>query len=660
MNDKKTIVIIEPQATGHYMNYARYVAREALRRGHNVKLLTFPISLKQPSYLRLADELRGKIETYSIEGEEVWWRFVCQSKGMLRQTGMFVLFRLALRNVLKKCSPDIIFLPFLDYCYIVAAIFGAPFGRYRWVGTVLYPTFQDDAAGDAAPASGMERFKKRVFSRLMRQRSVEAIFTINRPLFEYIRAQEEGKQTAQKFIYVADPVEVEGEGDREAARKEIGVGAEDMLILVYGVLSERKGIDVLLTALETGQYNILLAGQQSEEVRKLLMTGRGRALREEGRIFIKDRYLNAEEEYRAFLAADIVWLGYRGFGGESGVLIQAGRMGLPVVACKEGIIGALTEKEELGISVDIDDKKAVADAIRTIEGNKTLAKRFGENGRVFAKDYTPEAFAGAICDVMERGKKRVKCSRKMMPNKKAEKRFPPRRLLNKCKKILILSICRINRTKIILSAGICRSGSTWLFNAARLLLSGSSETVKGVWIDDISLKEVLSADILLIKTHHYDQDYTGAAYKILYSIRDLRDVASSIHRIGGKDWETIVAIFNWYVKDDFPKYKEVADFSMRYEEMISTPEKVLTELAACLGIHEFNSEYILEELDRMSYFSSDNVNEDHNRDNMMHKGHRSGGRPGGWGDTLPKPWARLIEEKFEAWLRENDYLEGEG
>jgi len=331
------------------------------------------------------------------------------------------------------------------------------------------------------------------------------------------------------------------------------------------------------------------------------------------------------------------------------------------VACKEGIIGWLTKKYKLGIVIDINDEKTVTVGIKTIAEDQDLARRFGDNGRAFVRANTSEAFAGTICDALEQQMKSGKDPRKAGAVLSSRKRSMLRRLLTKAKKILMLTGYRLRKTKIILSAGICRSGSTWLFNAARLLLEKSHKSVRCVWVADLSFWEMLVADapeVLLIKLHHYDPDMTKSADKILYSIRDIRDVAASMHRFwGDMDWEDIMAVIKYHTNNIEPRYREVVDFTMRSEDMLSMPEKVLMELAGCLGVREFNRDDILDELNNMSYFSSDKVNELYNYDNMLHKGHRTDGRRGGWRDALPQRYARFIEEEFSEWFRENGYRE---
>ena len=65
-----------------------------------------------------------------------------------------------------------------------------------------------------------------------------------------------------------------------------------------------------------------------------------------------DRFVTAEEELDLFSACDVVWLGYKGHYGMSGVLVQAYRFGKPVVATADGLIGWFCRTGELGPVVE--------------------------------------------------------------------------------------------------------------------------------------------------------------------------------------------------------------------------------------------------------------------------------------------------------------------
>jgi glycosyltransferase involved in cell wall biosynthesis len=92
----------------------------------------------------------------------------------------------------------------------------------------------------------------------------------------------------------------------------------------------------------------------------------------------------------------MVWLGYRDHYVMSGVLVQAGSMGLPVVACNTGLIGWLTHKYELGLTVPIDNVDAVTKTIAQLSPPSRVSTAYGENGRRFSAHHTPEEFARIV------------------------------------------------------------------------------------------------------------------------------------------------------------------------------------------------------------------------------------------------------------------------
>jgi glycosyltransferase involved in cell wall biosynthesis len=67
---------------------------------------------------------------------------------------------------------------------------------------------------------------------------------------------------------------------------------------------------------------------------------------------VLDTFISSETELDLFSACDVVWLGYKGHYGMSGVLVQAYRFGKPVVATADGLIGWFCRTGELGPVVD--------------------------------------------------------------------------------------------------------------------------------------------------------------------------------------------------------------------------------------------------------------------------------------------------------------------
>jgi len=394
------LIIFEPQAIGHHMHYVRHVAKEALKRDHNVKLATFQSSLEHPATAKLMEEC-GLIETVILsEDEENYWRPRISDDNPVKRKLSF--HRMFVENYRKLCvsKDDIVFVPFLDYVDYAMAVLGSPFGESRWGGLVFCPEYYSTSPNIIASRSRLNWLRKLLLNSLLEKKSMKALFTINSVLYSSLSESAGGY--GQKLWYVPEPVEFTGSGERGEARRRLKLSAEGTVILVYGELSPRKGIGALLSATRHPMFpedvRILLAGPQDVHTRRMLSSPVVKDLRREGRLHEINRYLTGQDEYDVFKAADIVWLGYRGFYGRSAVLFQAGRMGLPVIACKSGEIGFFTRKYGLGLTVNVGDRRDVAEAVTSLVQDKALADGYGRKGVDFSEDHTADRFAKIICD----------------------------------------------------------------------------------------------------------------------------------------------------------------------------------------------------------------------------------------------------------------------
>lgn len=397
------LMLFEPHCSGHRMQYVKWIARSAVADGYDVQLATFPESLSHPLYLAMQEECQGRVKVMILPGNEE-----LRKGRLLDRCGLSNLVKRELtyrrsyatffRQLLPHQRPDFVFVPYLDYCSHAVALLGSPFGEVTWGGIVMRPSFHLEPMGIPGPYSRLHRIKEKLFLRLFRDKRLKALFSIDEALVRYVQQIRPGLSKRLRFL--PDPAELSGTVPRESSRQRLGIPDDAMVVLVYGSLTLRKGIDTLLRAAEEHNFprevHILLAGRQDREVRALLLSSPAKALREAGRLHEQDRFLSEEDEYMVFKASDVVWLGYRGHYAMSGVLVQAGMMGLPVVACAEGVVGWLTLKHELGVAVSVDDVEAVSRAIAELAGSPEAAASYGENGKHFSALHTAEDFSRAI------------------------------------------------------------------------------------------------------------------------------------------------------------------------------------------------------------------------------------------------------------------------
>ncbi|MBA3968005.1 MAG: glycosyltransferase [Nitrospirales bacterium] len=263
--------------------------------------------------------------------------------------------------------------------------------------------FHHFAWGVKAPTGVINSFKERLFFHLLRNPFLRAVFTIDVTLKEY--TENLALPQASRLVFIPDMTETKRSMGQEQARHELGISKDEFSVLVYGSLSLRKGIEVLIRATEEESFpsegRLLLAGKQDAEVEKFLRSPLATKLLGSGRIHQMNRYLNADEENIVFSASDVVWLGYHGHYHMSGVLVQAGVMGLPVLACEDGLIGWLTERFRSGIVVSTSSPSAIAKAIEELSGNANLAQQYGENGRLAYASHNLENFTRILLEAIE-------------------------------------------------------------------------------------------------------------------------------------------------------------------------------------------------------------------------------------------------------------------
>lgn len=181
---------------------------------------------------------------------------------------------------------------------------------------------------------------------------------------------------------------------RTAIRKTLGISEQAVSLLYVGRLKKEKGVVDLLHAFTRlrerwPDLRLLLVGPDDEGLDSFCRGVPGT---------YRIDYTPLVEEYMA--AADIYCLpSYReGFGL---VLVEAGAVGLPVVASRiYGITDAVVDGET-GLLHEVGNVMDLSDKIETLLINKELRHRLGEAGRRRAVQlFQPERLTEALADVL--------------------------------------------------------------------------------------------------------------------------------------------------------------------------------------------------------------------------------------------------------------------
>jgi glycosyltransferase involved in cell wall biosynthesis len=341
-----TVLIVEPNFTGHRWRYAEWAAAAYGEAGYRCVIVTDPANAGHALAKRIAGENRPELQTQFVAplGHDR------RGAAKLSYVRFFRDFKHAFDVASRNRQVALVVVPYVDYFFYSLPFTGSPFGATPWVGITMRANFHHAKVGVKAPREPLvNAIKAQLFQRAIRTPGLKTLLTIDPTLTEWCAGHQAGRSAAVQ--YLADPFPDATATEPLAARQRLGLGAGKH-VLVYGAITERKGIQELVAALaqRTGsdRPTLVVAGAQDDETRAFFSSAGTLS----PPVVFMDRFITAEEELDLFSACDAVWLGYKGHYGMSGVLVQAYRFGKPVVATADGLIGWFCRTGELGPVVD--------------------------------------------------------------------------------------------------------------------------------------------------------------------------------------------------------------------------------------------------------------------------------------------------------------------
>ena len=398
------LLILGAEAASHHMLHVRLIAEAALARGWDVALATTPRSLVHPGGRSVADRLGMRMPIYlmpEVGGDRPGHQPL---RNLEEQREQLARFREAALEARAEFAPDLVYFVDLDSVAQAVAKTPDPFSGLQWAGMLIRLPFHHEAVGVRNPELAPD-WEAPLFQGLLRRGDMHSLCTIDESLDEF--ARREGVDPDGKLGWVPDTCDLVELPPREEARRRLGIPPDRAVLLIHGELTPRKNVHTALEAVASsfalGNVGVLLSGRQSIEVGEDLRSRAAQTLVREGRLWQMNRFLVGAEQEDAFAAADIAWLAYRDFFGMSAVLVQAGRAALPVVACKDGLIGWLTARHELGPAIDSSNPREAAAALLRLVASPDVARSFGKSGSKMAMRHVEPGFGTCVCNRLTRG-----------------------------------------------------------------------------------------------------------------------------------------------------------------------------------------------------------------------------------------------------------------
>ncbi|MFM0395456.1 glycosyltransferase [Paraburkholderia phytofirmans] len=337
------VLIVEPNLTGHRWRYAEWIMQACAEAGYPCMLVTECANEDHRLARQITAANRPDQQIAFVDPEEKpsnrlpdpneYWRF-------------HRYFKRVHSIITRMQSIRLVVVPYVDYFFYSLPFLGSPFGKTPWIGITMRSTFHHHKVGIKAPDRPVvNAIKALLFKRAIRTTGLRTLLTIDPTLPEW-SARSASKRSAA-IAYVADPFPDEHAENPVLARERLGLDPEQRYLLVYGAITERKGIYELVHALTRLEHapTLIVAGEQDAGTRHF-MRNHVRSLNPAP--LVLDAFISNDMERDLFSACDAVWLGYKGHYGMSGVLVQAYRFGKPVIATEDGLIGWFSRRCELG------------------------------------------------------------------------------------------------------------------------------------------------------------------------------------------------------------------------------------------------------------------------------------------------------------------------
>ena len=107
-------------------------------------------------------------------------------------------------------------------------------------------------------------------------------------------------------------------------------------------------------------------------------------------------YVSQEQAQALFEATDVVLVAYRQHIGMSGVLMRAAAHGRPVLSQRDGLMGELVNRHQLGVTVDTTDPIALTGALTAMIDNDPATTFDSAKAHAFALAHDTTGFQATL------------------------------------------------------------------------------------------------------------------------------------------------------------------------------------------------------------------------------------------------------------------------
>lgn len=375
------ILVVEPEVSGHRLEYYHHIYMAAVKDKCNQYIFVFSADFRKQQS-RFDWPRTGNIRIVILSEQQT----MLLRGNIVKLTWKRSIF---LIRLIRKYHPDKIFLLeaifYLPYVPIFLALVHSSI-EVNGIVFLVY-TYRWKRQGYVRKILDVVKFwlmaKSACFKNIYIINDTSAVAYLNR-LYK-----------TNHFKYAPDPImpiEISAPID---IRKEYHIDENQILLVQYGGLNGIKGTIeflkslLLLTPKQRSNFAVVLAGKVDSSC-KIEIYGLVDQLKSTMNIVLKDEFCSYDFIGSLCRAANYVMLPYLKNEGSSGCLGIAAQFNVPVISTNKNLLGKLIRKNKLGIVLDDVSAKGLSQILMT------LSKEYHIESSLYIENNSIKAFQSAI------------------------------------------------------------------------------------------------------------------------------------------------------------------------------------------------------------------------------------------------------------------------
>ncbi len=341
----KTALIYNPDFRGHHLQYVALIARGYHQQGYRVVFASVSDTFDSKEYAVLLQDSKNIAEKVKISDNRTSGNLYTTS---IRET-------LQITRLIKEIKPDIVFIPYLDHNFYALGLLGCLLLRSFKPTKIEGILFRGDYAYQQLPQTFTRRLKKLFAVNILRHGVFTRILVLDILVFNDLKTKE--TSTSAEIEFCPECVESAPETNSKQYREKLGIPADAKVLGAFGIMDNRKGIDILINAFRNFDSRekdyLLLVGKQSEAIQQML--AEGQAARN---IISINRFVTNAELLDGINSCDVIASTYPRHIGSSHIVIRAAAAKKPLLASDFGVIAHFVNQYRLGHCFDVADPSA--------------------------------------------------------------------------------------------------------------------------------------------------------------------------------------------------------------------------------------------------------------------------------------------------------------